>query len=65
MVTSKEANEILKKLVLMRVKDPQSKKQSVYQYEQEKADSLNLDKAYRMMDKLYDNEKRVKSKKLK
>ena len=57
-----EANEILKKLVLMRVKDPQSKKQSVYQYEQEKADSLNLDRVYRMMDKLYDNEKRVKSK---
>lgn len=44
------------------MKDPQSKKQSVYQYEQEKADSLNLDRVYRMMDKLYDNEKRVKSK---
>lgn len=57
-----EANELLKDLVLSRVEDPQSKKKSVENLELDHAKKVDLDKIYRLMDKVYKNEKRIKDK---
>ena len=57
-----QSNEILKEAVLARISAPTSKRQSVENIEKEKNIKLDLDQVYRMMDKVFDNESRIKEK---
>ncbi len=57
-----QTNELFKQMVLSRIDDPVSKKKSVEILNREKGEALNLDRVYRMMDKVFDNEKRIKDK---
>ena len=58
----KEANDLLKDVVLARLSDPTSKKKSVKNIEKDKNKKLDLDQVYRMMDKVHENEDRIKTK---
>ena len=58
----KENNEYLKEIVLARIRDPESKRKSVQSIKQDRDVNLNLNKVYRMMDKVYQNKKRIKNK---
>ncbi len=57
-----ESNELLQEIVLSRIHDPVSKRRSVRNIEQEKNESVDLDKVYRMMDKVFANQDRIKDK---
>ena len=57
-----ESNELLKEMVLSRIHKPSSKSKSVQNIKRDKTVELNLDKVYRMMDKVSKNEGRIKNK---
>ena len=57
-----DSNELLKEIVLSRISDPVSKRKSVRNIEQEQNIELDLDKVYRMMDKVYTCQNRIKDK---
>lgn len=57
-----ESNQLLKEVVLARISNPMSKKKSIKNIEIDKNIKLDLDKLYRMMDKVYDNTERIKNK---
>ena len=57
-----ECNKLLKKIVLERIEDPQSKLKSVDNLKRKKNDLVNLNRVYRMMDRLYDHKDRVRKK---
>lgn len=57
-----EANALFKEIVLARLSDPVSKRKSVKNIEIDKDIELNLDKVYRMMDKVHENEERIRKK---
>ena len=57
-----QSNEILKELVLSRIHKPSSKKSSVEFLSRNRGVHLDLDKVYRVMDRVFDNEDRIKSK---
>ena len=61
----KEYNELLEKVVLERIHDPQSKMKTAKNLERKKGDSVDLNKVYRMMDRLKLHIPRVKDKILK
>lgn len=56
-----EANEILKKLVLARINNPVSKRKSAKDIKKNTDEEINLDRIYRMMDKVYDNTDSIKN----
>ena len=58
----KESNNLLKKIVLERVEDPQSKRKSVDNLQRKKNDIVDLNRVYRMMDRLHFHKGRVKNK---
>ena len=57
-----QTNELFKHMVFSRVDDPVSKKKSVEILNREKGENLHLDRVYRMMDKVFENEQRIKDK---
>ena len=57
-----ETNTLLKEMVLSRIHRPSSKRQSLNILEREKLLKYDLDKVYRMMDKIYKSEENIKSK---
>ena len=57
-----ESNKILKDLVLSRIHKPSSKRQSVADLSRDRGIDYHLDKVYRVMDLIEDNEDRIKSK---
>ncbi len=57
-----QTNDLFKQMVLCRIDDPVSKKKSVETLNREKGSEVNLDQVYRMMDKVFENEKRIKDK---
>jgi transposase len=57
-----EASALLKEMTLSRISNPVSKRMSVRNIQQEKNISLNLDKVYRMMDKVFENQEGIKEK---
>ena len=57
-----EANILFKDIVLARLSNPVSKRKSVKEAKTDKGVTLNLDKVYRMMDKVYLNSERIKDK---
>ncbi len=58
----KEYNDILKQVVLARLSNPCSKRKSQKEISLNKRVHLPLEKIYRMMDKVYDNEDSIKQK---
>jgi len=57
-----ESNDLFMEVVLARLSAPVSKRKSVKNIKADKDLELNLDKVYRMMDKVNDNEARIKNK---
>jgi transposase len=57
-----QSNNLFKEVVLNRIASPASKRKSVKNIERDKDISLDLDKVYRMMDKAYENQDRIKEK---
>ncbi len=57
-----ESNELFKKCVIERISNPVSKKKSVENLKITKEQIVDLDKVYRMMDKVFENEDRIKKK---
>ena len=57
-----EANELFQKCVIERVENPVSKRQSVKNLKLKKDIDVDLDKVYRMMDKVFVNKDRIKKK---
>lgn len=57
-----ESNDLFKEIILDRISSPSSKRQSVGNIKRSKGLSLNLDKVYRMMDKVYENKDRIRNK---
>ena len=57
-----QTNELFKQMVLCRIDDPVSKKKSVEVFNRQKGEALDLDRVYRMMDKVFENEQRIKDK---
>lgn len=55
-----EANEILKKLVLARIDNPVSKRKSAKEIKKNTDEEIDLDRIYRMMDKVYENTNSIK-----
>ncbi len=57
-----ESNSLFKEIVLARLSDPVSKRKSVKNLKSDKKINLDLDSVYRMMDKVYANEERIRKK---
>ncbi len=57
-----EANSIFKQMVLERVANPESKRKSIKNIKRDKNVALDLDRAYRTMDKIFENTDRIKKK---
>ena len=57
-----EANILFQEIVLARLSNPVSKRKSVKEAKKDKGVTLNLDKVYRMMDKVHLNSERIKHK---
>lgn len=55
------SNELFKQVVLQRIAAPASKRQSVKDLATTKGVSLELDKVYRMMDKVYEHRQEIKT----
>lgn len=55
-----ESNELFKELVLSRISNPVSKRKSVKEIISDKNIVLDLDRVYRTMDKVHDNEERIR-----
>lgn len=56
----KEVSCLLKEMVLSRLQNPVSKRKSVAEIKNKKHKALDLDRVYRMMDKLYEHREKVK-----
>ncbi len=57
-----ESNQLFKEIVLSRIASPSSKRKSVENLKRDNDLELDLDKVYRMMDKVYNNIDHIKSK---
>jgi len=57
-----ESNAIFKEVVLSRLSGPVSKRKTALNLEMDKEIKIPLEKIYRMMDKVHDNEERIKKK---
>ena len=57
-----EFNKLLKEIVLARLSFPESKRKTVKDIQKYKSREFDLDKVYRMMDKVHTNKKKIKSK---
>ena len=58
----KQAGDLLKEIILSRLENPLSKRASVSDILRHKAKDLNLDRVYRMMDKVYEHRTDLKNK---
>lgn len=57
-----ESNQLMKQMVLERLENPVSKRKSVKNIKRDKDLDVDLDRVYRMMDKVYANVDRIKNK---
>ncbi len=57
-----KSNQLLKRMVLSRIEKPCSKRKSVETIKRDKLEIIDLSSVYRMMDKVYDNRRRIQDK---